>query len=40
MEYKSGKTASLQFLIGQVMKATRGAANPEVAGKLLIERLS
>jgi aspartyl-tRNA(Asn)/glutamyl-tRNA(Gln) amidotransferase subunit B len=39
-EYKAGKTASLQFLIGQVMKATKGAANPEVAGKLLVEKLS
>ena len=39
-EYKAGKTASLQFLIGQAMKATKGAANPEVVKKLLIEKLS
>jgi aspartyl-tRNA(Asn)/glutamyl-tRNA(Gln) amidotransferase subunit B len=39
-EYKAGKTASLQYLIGQAMKATRGAGNPEVVKKLLLEKLS
>jgi aspartyl-tRNA(Asn)/glutamyl-tRNA(Gln) amidotransferase subunit B len=39
-EYKVGKTASIQFLIGQAMKATKGAANPEVVKKLLVEKLS
>lgn len=39
-DYKNGKTASLQFLIGQAMKATKGAANPEVVRKLLLEKLS
>jgi aspartyl-tRNA(Asn)/glutamyl-tRNA(Gln) amidotransferase subunit B len=29
-EYKAGKAASLQFLIGQGMKATKGSANPQV----------
>jgi aspartyl-tRNA(Asn)/glutamyl-tRNA(Gln) amidotransferase subunit B len=29
-EYKSGKMASLQFLIGQGMKKSKGSANPEV----------
>jgi aspartyl-tRNA(Asn)/glutamyl-tRNA(Gln) amidotransferase subunit B len=38
-EYKGGKVASLQFLIGQAMKATKGAGNPEVVKKLLIEKL-
>ena len=38
-EYKGGKVASLQFLIGQVMKATKGAANPEVVKKMLVEKL-
>ncbi len=38
-EYKAGKTASLQFLIGQAMKATKGAGNPEVVKKLLLEKL-
>jgi len=38
-EYKAGKVASLQFLIGQAMKAAKGSANPEVVKKLLIEKL-
>jgi aspartyl-tRNA(Asn)/glutamyl-tRNA(Gln) amidotransferase subunit B len=38
-EYKSGKAASLQFLIGMAMKATKGAGNPEMIKKLLLERL-
>ena len=29
-EFKKGKTASLQFLIGQAMKVTKGSANPQV----------
>jgi aspartyl-tRNA(Asn)/glutamyl-tRNA(Gln) amidotransferase subunit B len=39
-DYRKGKTAALTFLVGQVMKKTRGRANPEVATKLLMERLS
>ncbi len=38
-EYKAGKTASLQFLIGQGMKATKGSANPEILKKTFIEIL-
>jgi len=38
-EYKAGKTASLQFMIGMAMRATKGAANPEVVKKLLLEKL-
>jgi aspartyl-tRNA(Asn)/glutamyl-tRNA(Gln) amidotransferase subunit B len=38
-EYKAGKVASLQFLIGQAMKATKGSANPEVIKKLLTSRM-
>ena len=29
-EYKNGKVASLQFLIGQAMKVTKGSANPKL----------
>jgi aspartyl-tRNA(Asn)/glutamyl-tRNA(Gln) amidotransferase subunit B len=29
-EYKSGKLAAMQFLVGQAMKQTRGSANPEL----------
>lgn len=38
-EYKGGKLTSLQFLIGQAMKVTKGAANPEVVKKMLLEKL-
>ncbi|MGC8839283.1 MAG: hypothetical protein ACP5UM_12805, partial [Anaerolineae bacterium] len=33
------KEGALGFLIGQVMKATRGKADPKLAGRLLAERL-
>lgn len=39
-EYRAGKEAALQFLIGQCMKATRGSANPELLKQLLIETIS
>ncbi len=39
-EYKKGKTASLQFLIGQGIKKSRGSANPEVLKKILLSLLS
>lgn len=38
-QYKSGKTAVLGFLVGQVMKATRGQANPAVVNRILAEKL-
>lgn len=38
-EYKAGKTKSFQFLVGQVMKETRGRAQPDVVNKLLEEKL-
>ncbi|MDO8443549.1 MAG: Asp-tRNA(Asn)/Glu-tRNA(Gln) amidotransferase subunit GatB [Candidatus Azambacteria bacterium] len=34
-DYKKGKEASLQFLIGQVMRETRGKANPETISGIL-----
>lgn len=34
-DYKDGKEASLQFLVGQVMKETRGRANPEIIADIL-----
>jgi len=34
-DYKNGKSASLQFLAGQVMAATRGTAKPEKVQELL-----
>ena len=34
-QYRGGKTTVLAFFVGQVMKATRGQANPQTAGELL-----
>ncbi|RJQ13853.1 Asp-tRNA(Asn)/Glu-tRNA(Gln) amidotransferase subunit GatB [Candidatus Parcubacteria bacterium] len=34
-DYKKGKEESLQFLVGQVMKATKGKANPEKTASIL-----
>jgi aspartyl-tRNA(Asn)/glutamyl-tRNA(Gln) amidotransferase subunit B len=39
-DYRAGKTQALGFLVGQVMKATRGQANPAVVNRLLTERLA
>ena len=33
--YRSGKTATFGWFVGQVMKATGGKANPEVVNRLL-----
>ncbi|HAV10071.1 MAG TPA: Asp-tRNA(Asn)/Glu-tRNA(Gln) amidotransferase GatCAB subunit B [Dehalococcoidia bacterium] len=38
-DYRAGKQQSLTFLIGQLMKATKGKANPDIARKILIENL-
>ena len=38
-QYKSGKTAVLGFLVGQVMKASKGQANPGAVNELLKQRL-
>jgi aspartyl-tRNA(Asn)/glutamyl-tRNA(Gln) amidotransferase subunit B len=38
-EIRGGKTGAVNFLTGQVMKRTRGQANPGVVGRLLSERL-
>lgn len=38
-EYKAGKETAIQFLVGQVMKASRGSANPGLAKKILEEEL-
>ncbi len=38
-QYKSGKTAVIGFLVGQVMKASRGQANPGTVNDLLKSKL-
>ncbi len=37
--YRGGKTGVLGFFVGQVMKATRGQANPKVVNELLRKKL-
>ena len=37
--YRGGKTALFGFFVGQVIRASRGNANPQVVQKLLTERL-
>ncbi len=38
-QYKGGKTKVIGFFVGNVMKATRGKANPEIVNKILKEKL-
>ena len=37
-DYRSGKEKALAFLVGQVMKATKGQANPQLVNKLIREK--
>ena len=39
-EYKEGKEAALQFLVGQTMKAMKGAGNPAVIKEILTRELA
>ncbi|MCK9466797.1 MAG: Asp-tRNA(Asn)/Glu-tRNA(Gln) amidotransferase subunit GatB [Candidatus Absconditabacterales bacterium] len=34
-QYKSGKTSTLGFFVGQVMKQTKGKANPKIVGEII-----
>ena len=38
-DYERGKENALQFLVGQIMRETKGAAKPEVIKKILEKRL-
>jgi len=38
-QYKSGKTAVLQFLIGQAMKAAKGKADAQKVKELIVHNL-
>ena len=38
-QYRSGKTQTFGFLVGQVMKASKGKANPKLASELLKKQL-
>jgi aspartyl-tRNA(Asn)/glutamyl-tRNA(Gln) amidotransferase subunit B len=39
-EYRKGKTSAIQFLVGQIMKATKGQANPQSARAALEAELN
>ena len=39
-EYRSGKTKVIGFLVGQVMRETKGQANPQVVNDLLQKKLT
>ncbi len=38
-DYKKGKETAIQFLIGQIMRETKGSANPKVVGDILKNKL-
>lgn len=38
-DYKNGKQNALQFLVGQIMKETKGKANPEIVTELLRKKI-
>ncbi len=38
-DYKAGKTQALQFLVGKVMSATKGRANPKIVIELLEKKM-
>jgi aspartyl-tRNA(Asn)/glutamyl-tRNA(Gln) amidotransferase subunit B len=38
-QYRGGKQQVIGFLVGQVMKASRGQADPAVVSKMLAEKL-
>lgn len=39
MQFKNGKTGALQFIIGQVMKESKGKAKPDLVRDVVIEKL-
>jgi aspartyl-tRNA(Asn)/glutamyl-tRNA(Gln) amidotransferase subunit B len=39
-QYRAGKTTMIGFFVGQVMKASKGQANPQIVNELLTKKLS
>ncbi|MDC3414181.1 Asp-tRNA(Asn)/Glu-tRNA(Gln) amidotransferase subunit GatB [Aquibacillus sp. 3ASR75-11] len=39
VDYKNGKDRALGFLVGQVMKQTKGQANPPMVNKIILEEM-
>jgi len=40
IDYKNGKDRAIGFLIGQIMKKTKGQANPPLLNKILLEEIN
>jgi aspartyl-tRNA(Asn)/glutamyl-tRNA(Gln) amidotransferase subunit B len=38
-QYRAGKTTMIGFFVGQVMKASKGQANPQLVNELLVKKL-
>ena len=38
-DFKNGKNKAVGFLVGQIMKATKGQANPQMVNQLLQQEL-
>ncbi|CEE00488.1 Asp-tRNA(Asn)/Glu-tRNA(Gln) amidotransferase subunit GatB [Caldifermentibacillus hisashii] len=38
-DYKNGKDRAIGFLVGQIMKVTKGQANPQLLNKILLEEI-
>lgn len=38
-DYKNGKGRAMGYLVGQIMKASKGQANPQIVNKLLKQQL-
>ena len=39
-DYKAGKDKAIGYLVGQIMRETKGKANPQIVNKLLLEILN
>jgi len=39
-DYRAGKEKAFKFLVGQVMRATRGRANPQLVNEVLKQKLA
>ena len=38
-DFRAGKKGAVSFLVGQIMKLTKGQANPAAVSKLIVDRL-
>ncbi|SIE88595.1 aspartyl/glutamyl-tRNA amidotransferase subunit B [Mycobacteroides abscessus subsp. abscessus] len=39
-DFKAGKQKATGFLVGQIMKASKGQANPQMINKLLMQEIT